>query len=404
MPPERSGIADYSELLLPALRDRCEIVVVEARGEEAAARDGPLRLPHRQQPRCPRLDRRGAAPDARCRRSARLRPPSPRRRSDDRSPRRARLSRRDGARGWRRRAAARPRRPRQADSAALGEPAGGLPSRRRGARARHGADRALPLRAGRSRAAGYEGPIWVVPHPAFPVPALPAADVRGRAALRLVRERQRQQARPAAPRGVRACARASPRESGLLLVGATSPGFDLDRRLQRLGLDGAGLVREGYVDESRLWQLMMAADVHVNLRSPTMGETSGTAIRALSLGKPLVVSDVGWFAELPDDVALKIPVDEQEVETLEAALELLATRPDVRSAMGERGARARARRARRRAGRRAVRRCVRAGGGRSERRRCRPSRGDRGRGRGRDRARLGRSARARSPAGRGRPR
>ena len=80
---------------------------------------------------------------------------------------------------------------------------------------------------------------------------------------------------------------------------------------------------------------MMAADVHVNLRSPTMGETSGTAIRALSLGKPLVVSDVGWFAELPDDVALKIPVDEQEIETLEAALELLATRPDVRRAMGE---------------------------------------------------------------------
>ena len=58
-----------------------------------------------------------------------------------------------------------------------------------------------------------------------------------------------------------------------------------------------------------------------------MGETSGTAIRALSLGKPLVVSDVGWFSELPDDVALKVPVDDDEVETLAAALELLATRP-----------------------------------------------------------------------------
>jgi glycosyltransferase involved in cell wall biosynthesis len=125
------------------------------------------------------------------------------------------------------------------------------------------------------------------------------------------------------------------RESRLLLVGAVSPGFDLDRRLQRLGLDGAGIERQGYVDETRLWQLMMAADVHVNLRSPTMGETSGTAIRALSLGKPLVVSDVGWFAELPDAVALKVPVDGGEIETLQAALELLATRPDVRSAMGQ---------------------------------------------------------------------
>ena len=79
---------------------------------------------------------------------------------------------------------------------------------------------------------------------------------------------------------------------------------------------------------------MQACDVHVNLRSPTMGETSGTAIRALALGKPLVVSDVGWFAELPDDVALKVPVDDDEVDTLVAALELLASRPDVRAAMG----------------------------------------------------------------------
>ena len=69
---------------------------------------------------------------------------------------------------------------------------------------------------------------------------------------------------------------------------------------------------------------MAACDVLVILRSPTMGETSGTAIRALSLGKPLVVSDVGWFAELPDDVALKVPVDEREVAALAAALELLA--------------------------------------------------------------------------------
>ena len=53
---------------------------------------------------------------------------------------------------------------------------------------------------------------------------------------------------------------------------------------------------------------MAACDVCVNLRSPTMGETSGSVIRQLSLGKPVVVSDVGWFAELPDDVALKVPV------------------------------------------------------------------------------------------------
>ena len=43
----------------------------------------------------------------------------------------------------------------------------------------------------RARAAGYEGPIWVVPHPAFPVPTFEplASRVTG---LRRVRQRQRE--------------------------------------------------------------------------------------------------------------------------------------------------------------------------------------------------------------------
>jgi glycosyltransferase involved in cell wall biosynthesis len=122
-------------------------------------------------------------------------------------------------------------------------------------------------------------------------------------------------------------------DARLLLVGAVSPGFDLDRRLQRLGLSAEGIVREAYVEEHRLWALMAACDVCVSLRSPTMGETSGSVIRQLSLGKPVVVSDVGWFAELPDSVALKVPVDGGETETLYAALELLARDDAVRAAM-----------------------------------------------------------------------
>ena len=85
-----------------------------------------------------------------------------------------------------------------------------------------------------------------------------------------------------------------------------------------------GVERLDYVPEERMWSLMAACDVLVNLRSPTMGETSGSVIRALSLGKPMLVSDVGWFAELPDDVVLKIPVDEYEVRDDRGALELAA--------------------------------------------------------------------------------
>jgi glycosyltransferase involved in cell wall biosynthesis len=186
----------------------------------------------------------------------------------------------------------------------------------------------------RARAAGFEGPIWVVPHPAWPLPATTPEAVSGEplfGAFGNVNATKR------VPQLLEAFTRLRQTQPGarLLLVGATSPGFDLDRRLQRLGLDSSGLIREDYVDEARLWSLMAACDVVISLRSPTMGETSGTAIRALALGKPLVVSDVGWFSELPEDVALKVPVDTHEADTLTAALELLAQRPDVRAAMGE---------------------------------------------------------------------
>jgi glycosyltransferase involved in cell wall biosynthesis len=190
----------------------------------------------------------------------------------------------------------------------------------------------------RAREAGFAGPIWRVPHPAWPPPAVSPADVGGRplfGAFGYVNASKR------VPQLLEAFARVRAEHPGarLLLVGAVSPGFDLERRLLRLGLDREGLVREGYVSEERLWALMAACDAIVSLRAPTMGETSGTAIRALTLGKPLVVSENGWFAELPAEVALKVPVDDEERTALTAALLLLAREPGVRAAMGAAAAR-----------------------------------------------------------------
>ncbi len=181
---------------------------------------------------------------------------------------------------------------------------------------------------------GYDRPIFRIPHPAWPVPEIVPAATDGEPLIGCFGNLNMNKRIPHLLEAFAALRRRYP-GSRLLLVGAAAERFDLDRRLERLGLAGTGTIyREDYVDEARMWSLMAACDVCVNLRSPTMGETSGSAIRVLSLGKPLVVSDVGWFAELPDDAALKIPVDEYETRTLEAALELLAASPSVRDALG----------------------------------------------------------------------
>ncbi|HEX3806718.1 MAG TPA: glycosyltransferase family 4 protein [Gaiellaceae bacterium] len=180
----------------------------------------------------------------------------------------------------------------------------------------------------RARLAGYDGRLWRIPHPAWPMhDVVSATDVQGDPLIGCFGFLNMNKRIPELLRAF-AAFRADRPGARLLLVGAAGERFDVQRRLERLGLTD-GVERLDYVPEERLWSLMAACDVLVNLRYPTMGETSGSAIRAMSLGKPLVVSDVGWFAELPDDVALKVPVDEHEVEVLRAALEVAADHGDV---------------------------------------------------------------------------
>ena len=175
----------------------------------------------------------------------------------------------------------------------------------------------------RARAAGYDGPLWRVPHPVWPMTAVePAADVGGDPLIGCFGFLNMNKRIPQLLEAFASFRRTSP-GARLLLVGAAGERFDVQRRLERLGLT-EGVQRIDYVPEDRMWSLMAACDVLVNLRYPTMGETSGSVIRALSLGKPLVVTDVGWFSELPDEAVLKVPVDETEVEVLAAALGLAA--------------------------------------------------------------------------------
>ena len=191
----------------------------------------------------------------------------------------------------------------------------------------------------RVREIGFDGPVWRVSHPAWSPPAalrnaaLPAGTPVVGCFGNLTPAKR-------VPQLVEAFGRLRERfpEALLVLGGDPGPAPGLDAAIERTRLRvGTDVVRLPYVEEGHLWAALDACDVCVNLRSPTMGETSGIAIRALVLATPLVVSDVGWFAELPDSAVAKVPTDEWEVPTLAETLELLAGDARLRAKMAEAG-------------------------------------------------------------------
>lgn len=91
----------------------------------------------------------------------------------------------------------------------------------------------------------------------------------------------------------------------------------------------------GYLPEEDFWRAASAADLAVNLRHPTVGEASGAVCRLAGFGLPFVVSDAGWFRELPDSFAVKVPIGDGEVEAIAAELARLAFDPSAARKRGE---------------------------------------------------------------------
>jgi glycosyltransferase involved in cell wall biosynthesis len=122
-------------------------------------------------------------------------------------------------------------------------------------------------------------------------------------------------------------------EALYLLVGEVSPHYDFAAHLPAELAQGVIPVER--TDLERFLLYMSACDVAINLRYPTAGETSGTLIRLLGMGKPVVVSRLGAFAEIPDDCCAKIDLDETEEDLLFTVLHRLATDRHFRERMGE---------------------------------------------------------------------
>jgi len=196
-------------------------------------------------------------------------------------------------------------------------------------------------------AAGYSGPVAQIPHGAWIGARIPKAD-RNAWRYRLGLDESppligifgflKPYKRIAESlRAFRRLLRVVP-AAKMILVGEPHPDFSVESLIRSLGLSAAVRV-VGFAPLDEFAGYMSACDIVLNLRYPTVGESSGSLLRALGLGKPVLVSDVGAFSELPDEVCLKVPVGDGEEELVFEYLNLLAARPEVAREIGERAAR-----------------------------------------------------------------
>lgn len=81
------------------------------------------------------------------------------------------------------------------------------------------------------------------------------------------------------------------------------------------------VIQIGFVDD--LEPYIQISDIVVQIRYPTAGETSIITLELMASSKPVIVSNTGWFKELPDKAVIKVNVDKDEQKTILEAFEKL---------------------------------------------------------------------------------
>jgi glycosyltransferase involved in cell wall biosynthesis len=124
----------------------------------------------------------------------------------------------------------------------------------------------------------------------------------------------------------------------LVFVGgadATEYGTALEQRIAASSLAGAVTIT-GFVDAALYRAWLQSADIAVQLRGQNRGETSASVLDCLLYGAATIVNAHGSNLYLPEDAVLKLP-DQFSSKELARALGRLLDNAEARLALGERG-------------------------------------------------------------------
>ena len=122
-----------------------------------------------------------------------------------------------------------------------------------------------------------------------------------------------------------------------LLVAGDFVSSDLARAAEPL-LRTTGVLRLGHLPANEFWRAAAATDVCLNLRDPAAGETSGISVRFMGLGKAVMVTEGEETSRYPETACLRIPRGVAERDGLTEHGILLASSPQTAREIGKRGA------------------------------------------------------------------
>ena len=92
------------------------------------------------------------------------------------------------------------------------------------------------------------------------------------------------------------------------------------------------VIETGFVKDLKPY--IEISDVAIQTRYPTAGETSGATLQIMSMKKPVIVSNIGWFQELPDNTVLKLNIEDNELDSICNSFIELASNKELRDQLG----------------------------------------------------------------------
>lgn len=96
-------------------------------------------------------------------------------------------------------------------------------------------------------------------------------------------------------------------------------------RLERLTKDlGIDIDIVGEADDRTYASYLMGTDIVSCLRYPTTESASATCIEAMLAGKPTLVTDTGFYKDLPDDLVFKIAIETEHQSLVQALLKIIS--------------------------------------------------------------------------------